>query len=96
VERSRIAQRFQSEADACDRLREEMQGPDSSTLRPVYAAFNRQKTRFTPRPGRSSARRTGDSLYGQYFNGLIDEVRIFNVARRQAQIQTDMKTAMTP
>ena len=22
----------------------------------------------------------GDSIYGQYFNGLIDEVRIYNIA----------------
>ncbi len=32
----------------------------------------------------------GDSIYGQYFHGLIDEVRIFNVARTPAQIQADM------
>jgi glucose/arabinose dehydrogenase/PKD repeat protein len=38
----------------------------------------------------------GDSLYGQYFNGLIDEVRIFNIARTQAQIQADMNTALAP
>jgi hypothetical protein len=38
----------------------------------------------------------GDSLYGQYFNGLIDEVRIWNVARTAAQVQTDMNTPLTP
>ena len=41
----------------------------------------------------------GDSIYGQYFNGLIDEVRIYNVALTQAQIQSDMNTpigASTP
>ena len=38
----------------------------------------------------------GDSIYGQYFQGLIDEVRVFNVARTQAQIQSDMNTALTP
>ena len=31
----------------------------------------------------------GDSLYGQYFAGLIDNVRIYNVALSAAQIQTD-------
>jgi glucose/arabinose dehydrogenase/PKD repeat protein len=38
----------------------------------------------------------GDSFHGQYFNGLIDEIRVFNVARTQAQIQTDMNTPLTP
>ena len=32
----------------------------------------------------------GDSLYGQYFNGLIDNVRIYNTPLTQALIQTDM------
>jgi hypothetical protein len=35
-----------------------------------------------------------DSLYGQFFKGLIDEVRIYNVALTQAQIQSDMATAL--
>ena len=34
----------------------------------------------------------GDSIYGQYFQGMIDEVRIYNVALTPAQIQTDMNT----
>src|SRR5262249_17802776 len=34
----------------------------------------------------------GDSLYGQNFAGLIDEVRVYNVALTAAQIQTDMAT----
>ena len=34
----------------------------------------------------------GDSIYGQYFNGAIDEVRIYNVALTQAQIQSDMNS----
>ena len=34
----------------------------------------------------------GDSIYGQYFAGLIDEVRVYNVALTAAQIQTDMAT----
>jgi fibronectin type 3 domain-containing protein len=36
----------------------------------------------------------GDTLFSQYFNGLIDEVRIYNVALTQAQVQTDMNTAL--
>jgi hypothetical protein len=34
----------------------------------------------------------GDPLYGQYFSGRIDNVRIYNRALTQAQIQTDMAT----
>ena len=33
-----------------------------------------------------------DPIWGQYFNGLIDDVRIYNTALTQAQIQTDMTT----
>ena len=32
----------------------------------------------------------GDSIYGQYFAGTIDEIRIYNTALTQAQIQADM------
>ena len=34
----------------------------------------------------------GDSIYGQYFQGTIDEVRVYNVALTVAQIQGDMNT----
>ena len=34
----------------------------------------------------------GDSLYGQYFQGTIDEVRVYNVALTATQIQSDMAT----
>ena len=37
----------------------------------------------------------GDSIYGQYFDGLIDEVRVYNVALTAAQIQTDMSTPIS-
>jgi len=36
----------------------------------------------------------GDGLFGQNFNGLIDEVRIYNTALTAAAIQTDMNTAV--
>ena len=38
----------------------------------------------------------GDSIYGQYFAGLIDEVRVYNVALTAAQIQTDQATPVNP
>ena len=34
----------------------------------------------------------GDSLYGQYFQGLIDNIRIYNGALTAAEIQDDMNT----
>jgi chitodextrinase len=36
----------------------------------------------------------GDSLYGQYFSGMIDEVRVYNTALSPAQIQADMAMAL--
>ena len=38
----------------------------------------------------------GDSLYGQYFAGVIDDVRVYNVALTPAQIQSDMNTPAAP
>ena len=38
----------------------------------------------------------GDSIYGQFFTGLIDEVRIYNQARTATDIQTDMTTPIAP
>src|SRR5262249_17206830 len=34
----------------------------------------------------------GDSLYGQNFAGLIDEIRVYSVALTAAQVQADMAT----
>src|SRR5207248_1621486 len=36
----------------------------------------------------------GDSTYGQFFQGTIDEVRVYNVALTATQIQSDMVTAI--
>jgi chitodextrinase len=38
----------------------------------------------------------GNSPYGEYFQGLIDEARVYNRALTPAEIQTDMNTAVTP
>ena len=37
----------------------------------------------------------GDSLFGQFFRGVIDEVRVYNVALTPTQIQTDMATPVS-
>ena len=34
----------------------------------------------------------GNSVWGEYFRGVIDEVRIYNRALAAAEIQTDMNT----
>ena len=34
----------------------------------------------------------GNTPYGEYFQGLIDEVRVYNRALPQTEIQTDMNT----
>jgi hypothetical protein len=38
----------------------------------------------------------GDNIFGQYFQGLIDEVRVYNRPLSQAEIQADMNTAIAP
>jgi hypothetical protein len=36
----------------------------------------------------------GDGIYGQYFAGVIDEVRVYNIALAPSQIQADMATPL--
>src|SRR5678816_1771512 len=36
----------------------------------------------------------GDSIYGQYFAGAMDEVRIYNRALSAAEVVSDMNTAI--
>ena len=38
----------------------------------------------------------GNRPYGEYFQGLIDEVRIYNRALTAAEIQADMNTPVAP
>ncbi|MEN6301175.1 MAG: LamG-like jellyroll fold domain-containing protein, partial [Armatimonadia bacterium] len=37
----------------------------------------------------------GDSIFGQFFAGTIDEVRVYNIALTQAQIQADMNAPVS-
>jgi glucose/arabinose dehydrogenase len=52
----------------------------------------------TPSIGVSSGPLTigGDATFGQYFDGRIDEVRVYNRALSAGEIQTDMITAVQP
>jgi hypothetical protein len=36
----------------------------------------------------------GDPAQGQFFNGIIDEVRVYNVALTEDQIRADMATPL--
>jgi hypothetical protein len=38
----------------------------------------------------------GNAIWSEWFQGAIDEIRIYNRALTQGQIQTDMNTALTP
>jgi len=38
----------------------------------------------------------GDSVWGEHFQGLIDEVRIYNRALSATEIQSDMNTPISP
>ena len=38
----------------------------------------------------------GNAIWGEYFAGLIDEVRVYNRALTAAEIQTDMDRSVTP
>jgi len=43
-----------------------------------------------------SLRIGGNTIWTEYFSGLIDEVRIYNRALSAGEIQTDMNTAVGP
>jgi concanavalin A-like lectin/glucanase superfamily protein len=38
----------------------------------------------------------GNAIWGEWFAGLIDEVRIYNRALTPTQLQTDMATPINP
>jgi concanavalin A-like lectin/glucanase superfamily protein/centrosomal CEP192-like protein len=67
---------------------------DGATLR-LY--INGVQVSILPRTGAiaistSALEIGGDSIFGQFFQGIIDEVRIYNVALAPTQIQADMNS----
>jgi hypothetical protein len=38
----------------------------------------------------------GNAIWGEWFAGLIDEVRVYNRALSAAELQSDMNTSITP
>ncbi|MFD0468328.1 LamG-like jellyroll fold domain-containing protein [Nonomuraea thailandensis] len=67
---------------------------DGTTLRLyVNGALTSERAAGGPiRTDNGVLRIGGNSLWGEHFNGLIDEVRIYNRALNAVQIQTDMNT----
>ena len=57
----------------------------------LVGARRRPPARSRPRPESSASAAT--TIWGEYFAGLIDEIRIYNRALTQAEIQTDMTRA---
>jgi hypothetical protein len=67
---------------------------DGSTLRMFVNGVQVSSRALTgSMPATSSPLRIGgNSVWGEYYRGLIDEVRIYNRALTGAEIQTDMNT----
>ena len=70
---------------------------DGTSIR-LYA--NGDQVSSTPATGSINASSSalqigGDSLYGQFFSGMIDEARIYRTALSPAQIQADMSTGIS-
>ncbi|MFO0891139.1 MAG: Ig-like domain-containing protein [Isosphaeraceae bacterium] len=70
---------------------------DGSTLRLYVNATLKTSTAVTGSIATSAnpLRIGGNSVWGEYFRGSIDEVRIYDVALSQSSIQIDMNTAVT-
>lgn len=71
---------------------------DGATLR-LYVNGSQVKSRSFSGAMPNSAgplRIGGNSVWGEYFNGLIDEVRIYNRALSAADIQADMNAPIAP
>ncbi|MEV0613899.1 LamG-like jellyroll fold domain-containing protein [Nonomuraea sp. NPDC050404] len=69
---------------------------DGTTLR-LYVNGTQVGQRVTDGPIRTDdgvLRIGGNSLWGEYFEGLIDEVRVYDRALTPAQIHTDMNTPL--
>ncbi|MGB7220840.1 MAG: LamG-like jellyroll fold domain-containing protein, partial [Vicinamibacterales bacterium] len=68
---------------------------DGTTVRLyVNGAQVASQPQTTPLTTSTGSLQIGGSGYGEYFDGWIDELRIYNVALTAAQIQTDMNTAI--
>ena len=69
---------------------------DGSTLRLyVNGVLNNSKAVTGTLPTSSNPLQIGgNAIYGDHFAGKIDEIRVYNTALTQAQIQTDINTPL--
>ena len=67
---------------------------DGMTVNGVQVAARPQTGQIAVSTG--ALRIGGTSLWGEYFPGRIDKVRIYNRALSRAEIQTAMNTPITP
>ena len=75
--------------------------PRRTTGRRSGCTSTAPRSRSSPSSGsiltsNSPLRIGGNSIWGEYFNGLIDEVRVYNRALTAAEIQNDMIRSITP
>jgi hypothetical protein len=71
---------------------------DGTTLR-LYINGTQVGTRAAASPLLTSSgvlRLGGNSIWGEYFKGRLDEIRIYNRALTPSEIQSDMNTAIQP
>jgi hypothetical protein len=69
---------------------------DGTTLR-LYVNGNQAGTRTAPGPLLTSSgvlRLGGNNIWGEYFKGRLDEIRIYNRALSPAEIQSDLNTSV--
>ena len=72
---------------------------DGTTLRLFVNGVQVRNRNQRPAPRSTTAgalRIGGNSVWGEYFKGLIDEVRIYNRALTVTEIQVDMTRAIPP
>ena len=71
---------------------------DGTTLR-VYANGVQQSSKAVSGPiitSNDPLRIGGNNIWGEWFAGQIDDVRVYNRALTSAQIQSDMNVGVSP
>ena len=67
-------------------------GTTAAPLRQRHPGLARSRSPARSPPRASPLKIGGNAIWGEWFNGLIDEVRVYNRALSAAEIQTDMNT----
>ena len=87
-------------SDAPDRRldapRRDLQRQHAGAVRQRHPGRHAGRDRLDRRPTPAPLRIGGNAIWGEYFNGLIDEVRVYNRALTATEIQGDMDRSVTP